>query len=207
METIQESKQNKVFIHPTAIVDREASIGIGSRIWAYAHVMKEAKIGEDCNIGNYSFIESGVVLGDKCTVKNGVQVWEGVIAEDGVFMGPNCVFTNDLFPRSFLKRPKSSWLQKTFLRQGASIGANATIVCGVTIGRFAFIAAGAVVTKDVPDYALVLGSPARFHAWICQCSKKLDFNAHHSFATCADCNTHFEKLSAEKIIEIPKRTN
>lgn len=160
--------------HPKALVDEGAKIGNGTRVWAFAHVMSGASIGDDCNIGNYAFVESGAVLGNQVTVKNGVQIWEGIIAEDGVFFGPNCVFTNDYWPRSFLKRDKKEWLLETRIGTGATIGANAVIRPGVTIGCYAFIGAGSVVTKDVPDHALVYGSPARQHGWVSKDCKKFD---------------------------------
>jgi len=128
-----------IFVHPKAIIETGATLGQSSRVWAFAHVMSGVTIGKDCNIGNYVFIESGVSLGDQVNVKNGVQIWEGVTAEDRVFIGPNCVFTNDLIPRSFMKRPKREWLKKTRLKEGCTLGANATILCGVDIGRFAFL--------------------------------------------------------------------
>lgn len=181
------------FAHPRALVDEGAKIGAHSRVWAHAHVMPGAVIGEHCNIGDFAFVESGAKLGNHVTVKNGVQIWEGVTAEDGVFLGPNCVFTNDLFPRTMhvVRRAKEEWLVPTLIREGASIGANATIVCGVTIGRYAFVAAGSVVTKDVPDYAIVLGCPARVHGWACLCGQKIAFKG--KSAKCKKCGELYSK--------------
>ena len=163
----------RYFAHATALIEKGAKIGADTRIWAFTHVLADATIGRACNIGDHVFVEGGATLGDQVTVKNGVSVWEGVHAEDGVFLGPGCVFTNDLFPRSSFKRPKAEWLVETHLREGCTIGANATIVCGATVGRFAFVAAGAVVVRDVPDYAFVAGVPARHVGWICRCGAKL----------------------------------
>ena len=187
----------KYFSHEKALVDNGAKIGEGSRVWAFAHVLSGAEIGAHCNIGDYSMVESGAKLGNHVTVKNGVQVWEGVVAEDGVFMGPHCVFTNDMFPRSFRKRPKEEWLVQTHLKEGASIGANATIVCGHSVGRFAFVVAGSVVTKDVPDYAMVMGVPAKFYAWICACGEKLNFKSKKT--KCKACSAKYEKVKARQI--------
>lgn len=177
------------FQHEKALVERGASVGKGSRIWAFAHVMSGALIGDECNIGNYAFIEAGAILGNQVTVKNGVQIWEGVEAADGVFFGPNCTLTNDRNPRSFLRRPKSEYLVKTKIERGASIGANATILCGITIGEYAFIAAGAIVTRDVPAFAQVMGTPARWTAWVCICTTKLNF--HGGQAKCSSCARTF----------------
>jgi UDP-2-acetamido-3-amino-2,3-dideoxy-glucuronate N-acetyltransferase len=162
-----------VFVHPRGICESD-EVGEGTRIWAFAHVMKGAKVGRRCNIGEGSFVESGAVIGDGCTVKNGVSVWDRVTVEDHCFLGPACVFTNDRVPRShpdYATRPED-WLP-TRLREGATIGANATIVCGVTLGRWAFAAAGAVVTHDVPDHAMVAGNPARRIGWACRCGRRL----------------------------------
>jgi UDP-2-acetamido-3-amino-2,3-dideoxy-glucuronate N-acetyltransferase len=168
-----------VFVHPHALC--EAPIGDGTRVWAFAHVMAGAVVGRDCNVGGQSFIEAGAVVGDGVTIKNGVSVWRGVTLEDSVFVGPNAVFTNDLRPRAHLKVAEGD-LVPTTVRTGATIGANATIVCGITIGSFAFVAAGAVVTRDVPDHALVVGSPAKRRGWVCRCARPL-------VDRCDDCGT------------------
>jgi acetyltransferase-like isoleucine patch superfamily enzyme len=169
----------RFFKHPLALVESEA-IGQGTRIWAWAHVMGGARIGADCNIGEHCFIEKGATLGDRVTVKNGVAVWEGVTCEDGVFLGPSAVLTNDLRPRSKVYEG----VVPTLLRTGASVGANATLLCGITIGRHALIAAGAVVTRDVADFALVLGNPARLRCYVCTCSKSLEFHAGRAVCAC-----------------------
>jgi len=159
------------FVHERAVCDSK-NIGEGTRIWGFSHVLKGAKIGRHCNIGEHVFIENEVIIGDDCTVKNGVAVWDKVTLEDGVFLGPYAVFTNDLKPRSFLKRGSESFLP-TVLKRGVTLGANVTIVCGVTIGEFALIGAGAVVTRDVPPHALMLGNPARQKGLVCFCGETL----------------------------------
>lgn len=158
--------------HPLALVET-SDIGAGTRIWAYAHVMAGARVGQRCNLGEGVFIESGVVIGDDVTIKNGVAVYEKVIIEDEAFLGPHCVFTNDLRPRSGrFKRAPSTFLP-TVVRRGASIGANATIVCGHEIGEYSMVAAGAVVTKSVAPHVLVSGIPARPKGFVCACGELL----------------------------------
>jgi acetyltransferase-like isoleucine patch superfamily enzyme len=160
-----------VFVHERALCESDA-LGPRTRVWAFAHVMKGAVVGADCNIGDHAFIESGAVLGDRVTVKNCVLVWDKVTIEDEVFLGPNMVFTNDMNPRVAFKKDPSAFLP-TRVRRGASIGANATIVCGVTIGTQAFVGAGSVVIRDVPAYGLVVGNPARLIGWVCACGERL----------------------------------
>jgi UDP-2-acetamido-3-amino-2,3-dideoxy-glucuronate N-acetyltransferase len=160
-----------VFVHARALCESDA-VGPRTRIWAFAHVMKGAVIGADCNVGDHAFIESGARIGDRVTVKNSVLVWDKVVVEDEVFLGPNMVFTNDLMPRAGFKKPPETFLP-TVVKRGATIGANATIVCGVTIGENAFIGAGTVVIEDVPPHALVVGNPARQIGWVCACGEKL----------------------------------
>lgn len=159
------------FVHERALCE-STSVGDGTRVWAFAHVMDGAVIGRDCNIGGHSFVEDGAVVGNGVTIKNGVSVWRGVTLEDGVFVGPNAVFTNDLRPRAEEKK-RPDELVPTLIRHGATIGANATIVCGTVLGRYSFVAAGAVVVDDLPDHALVLGVPARVVGWACECGKQL----------------------------------
>jgi acetyltransferase-like isoleucine patch superfamily enzyme len=161
-----------VFVHPQALCESE-SIGPGTRVWAFAHVLGGAVIGADCNVCDHAYIEYGVRVGDRVTIKNGVQLFEGVSIEDDVFLGPNCVFTNDFVPRASVKKHRDELLA-TLVRQGATIGANATVVCGITVGAFAMVAAGAVVTRDVPAHALVVGNPARRTRWICECGGRID---------------------------------
>lgn len=185
------------FKHPQALVDEGAVVGPGTRVWAFAHVVKGAVIGRDCNICDHTFIEGGARLGDRVTVKCGVYLWDGVTAEDDVFLGPAAVFTNDLRPRSKQYPPEFG---KTLLRQGCSIGANATLLPGLTIGRWAMVGAGAVVTRDVPDQALVLGNPARFAGWLCRCGRKLEFSQGDA-ARCA-CGRGFERQPEQTLTEI-----
>jgi len=160
------------FIHPSAICESE-NIGPKTRIWAFAHVLQNAAIGEDCNICDYCFIENDVTIGSRVTIKNGISVWDGITIEDDVFLGPNCVLTNDLYPRSKAHHKENV---RTLIKRGATIGANATIVCGITLGKYCMVGAGAVVTKDVPDFALVVGNPAKFKHWIGKLGEKLEFN-------------------------------
>lgn len=190
------SPKARVFQHPTALVETEA-IGTGTRIWAFAHVMRGARVGRDCVIGDHSFIESGVRIGRGVTIKNGVSLWEGVEVGDHAFLGPNAVFTNDLRPRS-RRLPAAAgryrttrWLQKTRIGTGATVGANATVLCGIRIGRFAMIAAGCVVTTDVPDHALWAGVPGRFHDHVCRCGSTLVFVTGR--AACRDCGLAYRE--------------
>lgn len=161
------------YIHPNGIVDEGCYIGKGTRIWAGVHIMSGAQVGEGCNIGENCFIEGGVVIGDHVTVKNNIALYSGVVVEDDVFLGPSCAFTNVVNPRSFISRKDE--FRRTIVRKGASIGANATIICGHSVGQYAMVGAGAVVTRDVPDYALVYGNPAKAHSYVCQCGEKLKF--------------------------------
>jgi len=162
---------SNVFVHPQAIVET-ADIGSGTRIWAFSHVMKNVRLGTNCNVGEHCYLESGVVIGDDVVIKNGVAVWEGVTIEHRVFLGPNCVFTNDIYPRAKIVNRRVC----TVVREGASIGANATILCGHEIGRYSLIGAGSVVTHDVPEFALVTGNPGQIRAYICRCGQKLRFS-------------------------------
>ena len=161
-----------VKVHPKALVESE-SIGAGTRIWAYAHVMPGARVGKGCNIGEGVFVEGAVVIGDDVIIKNGVALYDGVTVEDEAFLGPHAVFTNDPRPRAGrFKRPIETW-RPTTIRRGAAIGANATILCGVEVHEYAMVAAGAVVTHDVPPYALVVGVPARARGFVCACGEPL----------------------------------
>lgn len=176
--------------HPLSIVDEGSEIGVGTRVWAGVHVMRGATIGENCNIGENCFVEGGVTLGDHVTVKNNVALYDGAVVEDEVFLGPSCVFTNVMNPRAFISRKHE--FKQTVVRKGASIGANATLICGHTVGRYAFVGAGAVVSRDVPDYALVYGTPAKIHGWVCRCGCKLTF-ASDGRAVCGECGLPYRK--------------
>jgi acetyltransferase-like isoleucine patch superfamily enzyme len=183
-----------IFVHPTAIVET-SEVGDGTRVWAYTHVMNGAIIGANCNIGEHCFIESGATVGNQVTVKNGNMIWEGVHLEDGVFLGPRVAFTNDLYPRS-PRLPQArkryadrGWLKPTFIGQGASVGAGAVIIAGITIGEFSMVGAGATVTRSLPPYGLAIGSPARLRGWVCQCGLPLTFAK--DIATCVECDLAF----------------
>src|SRR5688572_27069811 len=162
------------FAHPTAVVDEGSEIGTGTKIWHFSHIMPHCKIGENCNIGQNVVISPDVTLGKNVKVQNNVSIYTGVTCEDDVFLGPSMVFTNVINPRSAVNR-KNQYL-KTLVKRGATIGANSTIVCGIEIGKFAFIGAGAVVTKSVPDYSLVIGNPARQRGWMSEYGHKLLFD-------------------------------
>lgn len=162
------------FVHETAIVDKGAKVGDGTRIWHFTHIMHDTTIGEKCNIGQNVFIASGVSIGNNVKIQNNVSVYEGVICEDDVFLGPSCVFTNIKNPRSAVIR--KGQYTKTIIRKGASIGANATILCGIEIGQYAFIGAGAVVTKNVLPYSLLTGNPAKQIDWMSEYGNRLEFD-------------------------------
>ncbi|MFZ9660312.1 MAG: acyltransferase [Chitinophagaceae bacterium] len=162
------------FVHPSAIVDQGAEIGAGTHIWHFSHVMHSAKIGEQCVLGQNVFIDRNVEVGKGVKIQNNVSVFDGVFIEDFVFIGPSVVFTNVINPRSFIVRKHE--FKKTLIRKGASIGANATIVCGVEIGSYAMIGAGTVVTKDVPPYGLIVGNPGKLIGWVDQSGNRLHFN-------------------------------
>jgi UDP-2-acetamido-3-amino-2,3-dideoxy-glucuronate N-acetyltransferase len=168
---ISENRVTGYFVHESSFVDEGCQIGEGTKIWHFSHVMSGSRIGRGCNIGQNVVISPAVVVGDNVKIQNNVSLYTGVILEDDVFCGPSMVFTNVVNPRSHVSRKHE--YQQTLVRQGASLGANSTIVCGHTIGRYAFVGAGAVVTKDVPDYALVVGNPGRVAGWICACGVKL----------------------------------
>jgi len=177
------SDPQKYFAHETAVVDEGCEIGVGTKIWHFSHIMPNCKIGQNCNIGQNVVVSPEVILGNNVKVQNNVSIYTGVICEDDVFLGPSMVFTNVINPRSAVIRKNQ--YAKTLVKKGASIGANATIVCGHSIGSFAFIGAGAVVTKMVPDYALVMGNPARQTGWMSEYGHKLSFDKNGN-ATCPE---------------------
>ncbi|MBQ9826388.1 MAG: N-acetyltransferase [Firmicutes bacterium] len=173
------------FVHPTSIVDDDVVIGKGTKVWHFCHIQSGARIGENCSFGQNVNVSNNVTIGNGVKVQNNVSLYEGVILEDYVFCGPSCVFTNDLTPRA--KYPKGHiGYKKTIVREGASIGANATIVCGHTIGKWALIGAGAVVTTNIPDHALMLGVPAKQKGWACECGELLDHDLH-----CSKCGRSY----------------
>ena len=180
------------FAHDTAVIDKGCTIGEGTKIWHFSHVMPDCIIGEKCNIGQNVVISPSVVLGKNVKVQNNVSIYSGVICEDDVFLGPSMVFTNVLNPRSAVNRRGT--YSKTVVKKGASIGANATIVCGHDIGTFAFIGAGAVVTKTVPAYALVVGNPARQIGWMSEYGHSLEFNS-DGIAICPESNEKYKLLN------------
>lgn len=165
--------KKEYFVHESSYVDEPCEIGKGTKIWHFSHIMKNSKIGKKCNIGQNVVVSPDVILGDNVKIQNNVSVYTGVICEDDVFLGPSMVFTNVVNPRSHVIR-KDEYKQ-TLMMQGSSVGANAVIICGNNIGKYSFIGAGAVVTKNVPDYALVVGNPAKIVGWMCECGIKLDF--------------------------------
>jgi UDP-2-acetamido-3-amino-2,3-dideoxy-glucuronate N-acetyltransferase len=177
------------YAHPTAVIDDGCSIGTGTKIWHFSHIMPNCRIGENCNIGQNVVISPEVVLGKNVKVQNNVSIYTGVECEDDVFLGPSMVFTNVVNPRSAVNR--RGQYARTIVKKGASIGANATIVCGHDIGKFAFIGAGAVVTKNVPDYALVIGNPARQTGWMSEYGHKLQFNPNGE-ATCPESGEKYK---------------
>ena len=179
------------FSHETAVIDEGCEIGSGTKIWHFSHIMPGCKIGSNCNIGQNVVVSTEVILGNNVKVQNNVSIYTGVICEDDVFLGPSMVFTNVINPRSAVNR--RGQYSKTLVKKGASIGANATIVCGHDIGRFAFIGAGAVVTKEVPDYALVVGNPAKQVGWMSEYGHRLEFDDNGN----ADCQESHEKYKLE----------
>lgn len=186
------------FAHESSYIDEGCSIGSGTKIWHFSHIMNGATIGERCNIGQNVVVSPGVIIGRGVKIQNNVSVYTGVICEDNVFLGPSCVFTNVINPRAFIERKNE--YKRTLIKQGASIGANTTIVCGISIGKFSFVGAGAVVTSDVPDYALMYGVPARLHGFVCECGNKLEFQ--DGTAVCLKCKKKYIKKYDNKVEEI-----
>ncbi|MBI3982223.1 MAG: N-acetyltransferase [Gemmatimonadetes bacterium] len=179
------------FAHESSYVDPGAVVGDGTKIWHFCHVMPGAEIGERCSLGQNVVVMPGTRIGNNVKIQNNVSIYEGVVLEDDVFCGPSCVFTNVINPRSHV--PRKHEYRRTHVRRGATIGANATIVCGVTLGEYAFIGAGAVVTSDVPGFALMVGVPARRVGWMCQCGERLHLSAGAS--TCVACGAAYRESS------------
>ncbi|KGE71135.1 acyltransferase [Spirochaeta lutea] len=186
------AKEENYFVHESSYVDEGARIGPGTKVWHFTHIMPHAVIGSDCSLGQNVNVGSRAIIGNRVKVQNNVSIYDDVVLEDDVFCGPSCVFTNVINPRAFVER-KAEY-KKTVVKQGASIGANATIVCGVTLGEYCFIGAGAVVTKDVPAHALVYGNPAKANGWVCKCGEKLN-----SDLICPTCGTEY--LQREGLLE------
>jgi len=186
------------FAHETAVIDTGCQIGEGTKIWHFTHIMPNCSIGNNCSIGQNVVISPEVKIGNGVKIQNNVSVYTGVICEDDVFLGPSAVFTNVINPRSAIARRNE--FKTTLVQKGATIGANATIVCGITIGKYAFVGAGAVVTKNIPDYALVIGNPARQSGWMSECGHKLRFNA-EGIAICPESQEKYE-LTNGKVSKI-----
>jgi UDP-2-acetamido-3-amino-2,3-dideoxy-glucuronate N-acetyltransferase len=192
------------FVHESSYVDEGCEIGEGTKIWHFTHVMAGSRIGRACNIGQNVVVSPGVTIGDNVKIQNNVSVYTGVVLEDDVFCGPSMVFTNVLTPRSHVSRKHE--YQQTLVKRGASLGANCTIVSGNTIGQYAFVGAGAVVTKDVPDHALVLGNPARIAGWMCVCGLKLPAGpAVPSRARCEGCRSEYvpDGVGLKRVVRSP----
>lgn len=181
------------FVHESSFVDQPCVIGAGTKIWHFSHIMKNSRIGAGCNIGQNVVVSPDVTIGNNVKIQNNVSVYTGCILEDDVFCGPSMVFTNVINPRSHVARKDE--YRTTLIKRGASMGANSTIVCGTTIGRYAFVGAGSVVTRDVPDYALVYGNPARVRGWMCACGIALEFDSEekNAGASCKACGSQYRK--------------
>jgi len=202
LQQFMAEKEKKYFVHESSVIDDNVEIGQGTKIWHFSHILKNTKIGNNCIIGQNVAIGPNVLIGDNVKIQNNVSVYEGVTLEDDVFCGPSVVFTNVINPRSHW--PRKNEFRKTIVRKGASLGANSTILCGITIGRYAFVGAGALVNKDVPDHALVFGVPAKLQGWICYCGVKLQYSKSDSpgdIISCPNCGRKYEK-NGLRLIEI-----
>tara|TARA_Y100000034_G_scaffold117709_1_gene157460 strand:- start:3366 stop:4016 length:651 start_codon:yes stop_codon:yes gene_type:complete len=191
-EFIREKMGEKYFVHPSSVIDEDVKIGNGTKIWHFSHVMPGAKIGDNCILGQNVFVGPGVEIGNGCKIQNNVSAYQGIKLEDGVFCGPSMVFTNILTPRAFLEK-KEEFLE-TVVRKGASIGANATIICGNTIGEYSCIGAGSVVTKNVPNHGLIVGVPGKLSGWVCECGEiltKQPNNLKVEQIKCVRCNLKY----------------
>jgi len=186
----KEKMEKEYFAHPSAIIDEGATIGKGTKIWHFCHILRNTIIGSNCVLGQNVMAGPDVSIGNNCRIQNNVSVYKGVTLEDDVFCGPSCVFTNVINPRAFISRKEG--FKATLVKKGATIGANSTIICGIVIGRYAFVGAGAMVRSDVPDYGLVIGVPAKHSGWICKCGVTLRFDGKR--ARCA-CGNEYEMES------------
>ncbi len=183
--------ENNFWAHQSADISPDSKIGNKTKIWHNNQIMADAQIGENCNIGHNILVANGAIIGNNVKIQSNTDVWNGVVLEDYVFVGPSVVFTNDINPRSKYPKDKSNW-DKTLIKEGATIGANATIVCKHTIGKSAFIGAGAVVSNDVPDYALVVGNPAKIIGWMCECGERI-FENNENQCVCKKCQKEYKK--------------
>lgn len=188
-------EKNTLYIHPSSVVDAGAQVGEGTKVWHFCHLMPTCRVGKDCNIGQNVFIDNNTIIGNGVKIQNNVSVYNGVIVEDGAFLGPSMVFTNVINPRSFIERKLE--FKKTLIGKGATIGANATIICGIEIGAYALIGAGAVVTKNVPPYALMMGNPARQKGWVSEAGINLHFDK-NAIAICSETGKKY-KLENETV--------
>jgi UDP-2-acetamido-3-amino-2,3-dideoxy-glucuronate N-acetyltransferase len=187
-------REKGYFVHESSYIDEPCAIGKGTKIWHFCHIMKECVIGENCNLGQNVVVSPGCVIGDNVKIQNNVSIYSGVVLEEDVFCGPSVVFTNVSNPRSHV--PRKDEYKHTMVKRGASIGANATILCGLTLGRYCFIGAGAVVTRNVPDYAMTYGNPSRLRGWTCSCGTKLDLGTSSETieaAQCVSCGRRYRK--------------
>jgi len=200
-ENISLSAETGFFVHPTSLVDKPLSIGEGTKIWHFTHIMPHVTIGKNCTIGQNVFIGENVNIGNNVKIQNNVSVYDGVTLEDDVFCGPSCVFTNVKGPRSHISQ-RGKYVS-TLVKKGATIGANATIICGNTIGRYAFIGAGSAVTKDIPNYALAYGNPARIEGWVCECGAKLDLGR-KSEAKCSQCGKEYIRQGDRENLKVER---
>ena len=183
------------FIHPSAVVDEGCEIGAGTKVWHFSHLMAACRIGCNCILGQNVYVDGDVVIGNGCKIQNNVSVYRSVTLEDRVFCGPSVVFTNVINPRAFIERKEE--FRPTLVRTGATLGANATIVCGITVGAYALVGAGSVVTRDVPDYALVLGVPARLSGWVCRCGVALPPAEEGDLLACPECGDKYRLADGE----------
>ncbi len=188
---------DKYFTHETAVIDEGSEIGVNTKIWHFTHVMPKSIIGKNCNIGQNVFIDNNVKIGNGVKIQNNVSVYNSVIVEDDCFLGPSMVFTNVINPRAHIERKHE--YKTTLLKQGATIGANATIVCGITLGKYCLVGAGAVVIRDVPDFALIVGNPSKQIGWVSEAGIKLDFN--NNIAFCSETGQEY-KIENDKVLRI-----